>query len=108
MSAENDVIDIIKTVEDQALSVRQGALEAAREIVAEARRQAARITEKAAGEAESAAKSIINEASLRASGIAAAAAARAAEEAELIKTETEPKLDAAAAVIIERILRKDT
>ncbi|MDD4772084.1 MAG: hypothetical protein PHZ09_00570 [Eubacteriales bacterium] len=105
MSTESNVIDKIKTVEDQALAVRQGALETAREINAEALRQAARIMERAAGEADAAAKDIISAASERASAITAAAAMRADEEAERIITETEPKLDAAASVIIERILK---
>lgn len=100
-----DVIDKIKAAENEALAIRQAALEAVREKVAQARRQAACIMERASKDADASANGIKNEASVRASGIAAAAAAEAAKEAARISAETEPKLEAAALIIVERILK---
>ncbi|MHB1152893.1 MAG: hypothetical protein ACYCWE_12175 [Eubacteriales bacterium] len=105
MPVEYNTINKIKATENDAVAIRQAAIETGRAVITEAERRAAVMLETAAAEAEAAAKRIIKEASGRAAEHTAVAAKKAEEKAKSLIAETEPKLDTAAAVIIERILK---
>lgn len=105
MSVEYNTINKIKATENEAVAIRQAAIETGRAVTIEAERKAAVMLETAAAEAEAAAKRIIKEASIRAAEHTVAAAKKAEEKAKKMTVETEPRLAAAAAVIIERILK---
>ncbi len=105
MPIEDNTINKIKATENEAVSIRQAAIETGRAVITEAERRAAVMLETAAAEAEAASKRIIKEASGRAAEHTAIAVKKAEDKAKSLIAGTEPKIDIAAAVIIERILK---
>lgn len=105
MPVEYNAINKIKDVENDAVAIRQAAIESGRAVTIEAERKAAVMLETAAAEAEATAKRIIKEASGRAVQHTAVAVKKAEDKTKNMIAETEPRLAAAVAVIMERILK---
>lgn len=105
MSVQTDAINKIKAAETEAAAIRQAAIEAGRGVTTEAERKASALLRNAGTDADSNSKRIFSEAEKRAAGYIADAVKKADDKAKKMTGEAETKLDAAAAVIIERILK---
>lgn len=105
MSVQTDAINKIRAAETEAAAIRQTALEAGRAITAEAERKAAVLLGSAREDADSMTKRILREAERCAAEYAADAANKAGDKAKKMTDEAETRLNEAAAVITERILK---
>jgi V/A-type H+-transporting ATPase subunit G/H len=105
MSVQADAINKIKTAETEAAAIRQAAIDAGRAVIAEAEKKAAVLLKNAESDADSNSKRILSEAEKRAAGYIADAVKKADDKAKKMTAQAETRLNDAAAVIIERILK---